>query len=107
MVCVSSGVNNQQSTPDRGCPQRNVPHPATRGYITVMAAGTCPAKYRCAQCEMPEAQCECDKYCCLCQTVLEVRICQDGLMYCEPCRNACDYISSDYGTTCFLFNTTS
>ncbi|HWY21288.1 MAG TPA: hypothetical protein VNX26_08715 [Candidatus Acidoferrum sp.] len=44
---------------------------------------------------MSETECECDKYCCLCQTVLEVRICQDGLMYCEPCRNACDYKTSD------------
>jgi len=52
-------------------------------------------KYRCAQCEMSEESCECDKFCCLCQTVLEVRICQDGLMYCEPCRTACDYKTSD------------
>ena len=60
-----------------------------------MSTGTGHAKYRCAQCEMPEDQCECDKYCCLCQTVLEVRVCQDGLMYCEPCRTACDYKTSD------------
>jgi hypothetical protein len=60
-----------------------------------MSTGTGSAKYRCAQCEMAEDQCECEKYCCLCQTVLEVRLCQDGLLYCEPCRNACDYKTSD------------
>ena len=43
---------------------------------------------------MPEGQCECDKYCCLCQTTLDVRICLDGLMYCEACRTACDYKTS-------------
>jgi len=59
-----------------------------------MSAGTGPAKYRCAQCEKTEDQCECDKYCCLCQTVLDVRFCADGLMYCEPCRIACDYKTS-------------
>jgi hypothetical protein len=63
--------------------------------IVGMSTGTGQAKSRCAQCEMPESQCECEKYCCLCQTVLEVRICEDGLMYCEPCRTACDYKTSD------------
>ncbi|MFZ0814478.1 MAG: hypothetical protein WAM78_03110 [Candidatus Sulfotelmatobacter sp.] len=60
-----------------------------------MSTGTGQAKYRCAQCEMPEAQCNCEKYCCLCQTVLDIRVCQDGLMYCDACRNACDYKTSD------------
>jgi hypothetical protein len=75
--------------------QRHVSHFAARRYITPMSTGTSPGKYRCAQCERPEAQCECDKFCCLCQTQLDVRICQDGLMYCEPCRNACDYKTSE------------
>ena len=74
--------------------QRNVPRLAAQRYIILMSYGTGQAKYKCAQCEMAEDQCECDKYCCLCQTVLEVRICQDGLMYCEPCRTACDYKTS-------------
>ena len=75
--------------------QRNIPDPAVRRYIILMSTGSSPAKFRCAQCEMPENQCECDKYCCLCQTMLDVRLCQDGLLYCEPCRNACDYKTSD------------
>lgn len=57
-----------------------------------MSTATGAGKYRCAQCEKPENSCECEKYCCLCQTVLDdVRLCQDGLFYCEPCRKACDY----------------
>jgi len=59
-----------------------------------MATGTATSKYRCAQCEMPEKQCECDKFCSLCQSSLDIRICSDGLMYCEPCRTACDYKTS-------------
>jgi len=43
---------------------------------------------------MPEKQCECDKFCSLCQSSLDIRICSDGLMYCEPCRTACDYKTS-------------
>ena len=65
------------------------------GYIGTMSTGTSPAKYRCAQCEMPESQCDCEKYCCLCQSVLAIRVCADGLMYCEDCRQACDYKTSD------------
>lgn len=42
-----------------------------------------------------EDTCQCEKYCCLCQAVADIRICADGLMYCEPCRKACDYKTSD------------
>ena len=44
---------------------------------------------------MPEGSCDCDKFCCLCQAVIDIRICADGLMYCEDCRKACDYKASD------------
>jgi len=60
-----------------------------------MATGPGRAKYRCSQCEKPEDACECEKYCCLCQGAIDVRICADGLMYCQPCRSACDYKASD------------
>jgi hypothetical protein len=60
-----------------------------------MSAGTSPAKYHCAQCEQLESACQCEKFCVLCQSVIDVRICNDGLMYCEPCRTACDYKTSD------------
>ena len=49
------------------------------------------AKFRCAQCEMPEDKCDCEKYCCLCQGQVDIRLCHDGLYYCPPCREACDY----------------
>jgi hypothetical protein len=45
----------------------------------------------CAQCDQPEALCSCDKFCIFCQSLLDVRFCTDGLMYCEACRSACDY----------------
>ena len=48
-----------------------------------------------AQCEQSEAHCACDKYCVLCQTEIDVRLCTDGLMYCQPCRYACDYKVAD------------
>jgi len=59
-----------------------------------MSYGTSLAKFRCAQCEKSEDQCECDKFCCLCSSQLDIRICKDGLMYCEPCRSVCDYQTS-------------
>jgi hypothetical protein len=64
-------------------------------YIAAMSSGTSRSKCLCAQCEMPESQCACEKFCCLCQSQLDVRICTDGLMYCEACRSACDYKSSE------------
>ncbi len=60
-----------------------------------MSTGTGSAKYKCAQCEQSESACECEKFCCLCQAVIDVRLCTDGLMYCEPCRTACDYKPAD------------
>ena len=60
-----------------------------------MSTGTGTAKYRCAQCEQCERDCQCEKYCCLCQSVIDVRLCNDGLFYCEPCRTACGYKTSE------------
>jgi hypothetical protein len=79
--------------------QGHVPHLAVQRYLTAMSTGTSATKFRCGQCEMLEDQCECDKFCVLCQSQLDIRICKDGLMYCEPCRNACDYkISEGHGS---------
>ena len=44
----------------------------------------------CTQCDKPETQCECEKYCCFCQSQYNVRLCVDGLYYCPDCREACD-----------------
>ena len=35
------------------------------------------SKILCAQCELPESSCDCEKYCCLCQSVIDIRVC-DG-----------------------------
>ena len=56
-----------------------------------MAMSTGTSKIKCAQCEQTESSCHCEKYCVLCQSVIDVRLCEDGLLYCEPCRTACDY----------------
>jgi hypothetical protein len=44
----------------------------------------------CSQCDKPEAECSCEKYCCFCQSQHNVRLCVDGLYYCPDCREACD-----------------
>ncbi|MFZ0480343.1 MAG: hypothetical protein WAL71_14460 [Terriglobales bacterium] len=49
----------------------------------------------CAQCEHVGADCMCEKYCILCRSMMEVRLCTDGLMYCEDCRTACDYQTAE------------
>jgi len=76
---------------------RHVSPPAFPRYITRMSTGTATgtAKFRCAQCERIEDECECEKFCCLCQAVIDIRICNDGRMYCPPCREACDYKTSN------------
>ena len=53
-------------------------------------AGT-SKKVVCQQCESVESKCDCEKYCCLCQGQIDIRLCQDGLYYCPPCREASDY----------------
>ena len=86
-------INNQQFLPVHYL--RHVPAAAFLRYITLMSTGTGSAKYRCAQCEQPEDSCQCEKYCCLCQSVIDIRLCTDGLLYCEPCRKACEYKTAD------------
>jgi hypothetical protein len=44
----------------------------------------------CSQCDQEESRCSCEKYCCLCQAVYDVRLCADGAYYCRDCREACD-----------------
>jgi hypothetical protein len=58
------------------------------------SAGTAKS-WVCMQCDMPETKCICDKFCCLCQSQLGVRLCEDGLMYCPGCREACGYKVAD------------
>jgi len=74
--------------------QRHFPIPRPARYSSPMATAA-PKKYRCMQCEMTEDRCDCEKYCCLCQSLMEIRLCEDGLYYCKPCREACNYKVSD------------
>ena len=73
--------------------------PAPR-YIPYMASskpatGLNKSKFVCAQCDLSEQRCECEKYCCLCQGQIDIRLCEDGLYYCPACRLACDYKTAD------------
>lgn len=54
-------------------------------------------EFQCMICDQSERSCSCNKYCCLCQSVYEVRLCQDGIYYCRPCREACD-LQAQYKT---------
>src|SRR5260221_10698947 len=49
----------------------------------------------CVQCDKPEYQCTCDKYCTICKNMQNVRLCMDGLYYCPDCREACDVTLAD------------
>lgn len=60
--------------------------PAAR-YSSIMVTTN---KFQCAQCDMSEERCECEKYCCFCQAQIDARLCADGLYYCQACREACD-----------------
>jgi hypothetical protein len=60
-----------------------------------MSATGTGKKYVCAQCDMSETSCACEKFCVFCQSQLDVRLCQDGLFYCPGCREACDSKTAD------------
>ena len=74
----------------------------TNGTLPIFAAGATVSvmailktKFRCTQCEMIEERCECDRYCYICMGQNQVRLCEDGLYYCEACREACEYKAQD------------
>ena len=66
-------------------PWVHCPPSAIRGNLRRMAK-----EFQCMICDQSERSCSCNKYCCLCQSLFEVRLCQDGIYYCRPCREACD-----------------
>ena len=45
----------------------------------------------CGSCSKLEQQCKCDRFCMLCQSDYQVRLCEDGYYYCKDCREACDF----------------
>jgi hypothetical protein len=50
------------------------------------------------QCDKPEEGCHCERFCCLCQAMHNVRLCQDGNYYCIDCREACDFQAQEAQT---------
>jgi len=44
----------------------------------------------CVLCDKKEAECGCDRYCCQCKSLSNIRMCMDGQYYCPDCREACD-----------------
>ena len=74
----------------------DLPASAAAPYTELMSTShPTTSRILCAQCEQTESRCMCEKYCILCQSQIGVRLCTDGLMYCEPCRQACDYKTVD------------
>jgi hypothetical protein len=49
-----------------------------------------PTEFICLVCELPEKRCSCERYCGLCQSPYDARLCEDGQYYCRPCREACE-----------------
>lgn len=49
----------------------------------------------CAMCDKEERDCICEKYCNLCKSMEDVRLCANGCYYCQICREACDFMPED------------
>jgi hypothetical protein len=95
-VSLNGGLCTKKNAKPVGY-QGNFPRSRPPRYSSPMATAA-PRKYRCLQCEMTEERCDCEKYCCLCQSLMEVRLCEDSLYYCKPCREACGYKMGDEGS---------
>ena len=48
-------------------------------------------EFLCSACGSREAKCQCEKYCILCKSDVNVRLCQDGCYYCRDCREICEF----------------
>ena len=46
--------------------------------------------YICVMCEKLELNCTCGKFCTMCKSDEDARLCFDGCYYCQMCRDACD-----------------
>jgi hypothetical protein len=73
-------------------PEGHLPCLGGRRYALFMpTTADAKKKYRCFLCDATEQNCQCDRYCCLCQSMMEIHLGQDGLYYCQSCREACEY----------------
>ena len=46
--------------------------------------------YICTMCGLDEEKCRCERYCMMCKSDNDPRLCSDGCYYCTDCREACD-----------------
>jgi hypothetical protein len=63
---------------------------ASHAQVQFSREATMQGPTHCAQCDLPEERCTCEKYCTICKGQHNVRLCMDGLYYCPDCREACE-----------------
>ena len=51
--------------------------------------------YACTVCGSTEEECKCLRFCTLCNSDFEVRLCEDGCYYCRDCREVCGFIAEE------------
>jgi hypothetical protein len=44
----------------------------------------------CVMCDRHEESCDCPRYCVICHGQHQIRLCSDGMFYCQDCREACE-----------------
>ena len=69
--------------------------PARKASGTVGVEAEMQGPVVCSQCDKPETDCRCDRYCTICKGQEGIRLCVDGLYYCPDCREACDVPLAD------------
>ena len=55
--------------------------------------------YYCTSCGLGEDKCKCERFCILCSSEDDARLCQDGCYYCRECREVCEFTPSDDPST--------
>lgn len=51
--------------------------------------------YICTMCDKSEKECHCDRFCTICKSDYNVRLCYDGCYYCQVCREVCELTPED------------
>ncbi len=51
--------------------------------------------YICTVCAATEDKCQCPRFCSLCKSDYQVRLCDDGCYYCADCREICGYSTDE------------
>ena len=69
--------------------------PRSARSATVALEAVMQGPVLCNVCGKAESDCNCEKYCTICQGQTGIRLCVDGLYYCPDCREACDVSLAD------------